>query len=512
MKTFLIGGVPRGLQQDGWWVNAAPSVSSVRPAPSGRSTPTAQGKSDDQRDNTARQTGQMGLLAALIALGDVLIWQVVPGVSLAVFAVALVLAALVVSGRQMAGQKRALVLGGVLLAVLPLVETVNPLSFVIATSGVSLALAVIAGLRAGQLARGVARLWPLGVRQTVADGLALVRGKGRTDVPAGASRWAMAWGMPLGGSAVFVMLLLSANPVANAWVRALGQMEPQLPDAARMMFWLCLVPLCWTALCLPALKERLRSAPRPAHMGPAPAGWINPASVKRALLLFNLLFALQTGMDVFYLYGGAGLPDVISYAAYAHRGAYPLVVTGLLAGGFALLARPWVQGDGMLRVLAVAFVAQNVALVVSSIVRLEMYVTHYGLTHMRVAAGIWMGLTAAGLGLILWQITRRHENTWLVQRGGAMTAGVLYLCAWVPFDAVIARHNLEHQPGRGMAYVCALGDAAKPVIKRYAQRSGRQICGAAGRHVSAPQDWREWGWRNARARSSLSAPTTEPRP
>ena len=58
----------------------------------------------------------------------------------------------------------------------------------------------------------------------------------------------------------------------------------------------------------------------------------------RSLVLFNLLFAVQTVMDVHYLWRGAALPDGMTYATYAHRGAYPLIVTALLAAGFVLVA------------------------------------------------------------------------------------------------------------------------------------------------------------------------------
>src|SRR5665213_1578045 len=54
----------------------------------------------------------------------------------------------------------------------------------------------------------------------------------------------------------------------------------------------------------------------------------------RSLVLFNALFALQTVLDLTYLWGGANLPDGMSHAEYAHRGAYPLIVTALLAAGF----------------------------------------------------------------------------------------------------------------------------------------------------------------------------------
>ena len=49
-------------------------------------------------------------------------------------------------------------------------------------------------------------------------------------------------------------------------------------------------------------------------------------------------------------------------------------------------------------------------------------------------------------------------------------------------------------------YLCQLGDGAKPVIAELAP--GR--CGVQGLWVRSPQDWREWGFRNWRVRTSLA--------
>ncbi|WP_213030895.1 DUF4153 domain-containing protein, partial [Acinetobacter baumannii] len=67
-------------------------------------------------------------------------------------------------------------------------------------------------------------------------------------------------------------------------------------------------------------------------------GFFGVATILRSLILFNLLFALQTVLDMTYLWGKLALPNDLSYATYAHRGAYPLIVTALLAAGFVLIA------------------------------------------------------------------------------------------------------------------------------------------------------------------------------
>ena len=101
----------------------------------------------------------------------------------------------------------------------------------------------------------------------------------------------------------------------------------------------------------------------------------------------------------------------MSYADYAHRGAYPLIVTALLAAAFVLAAMRRngpAEGSADPR-LVYLWIGQNVLLVVSSIFRLGLYVEVYSLTELRIAAGIWMGLVAVGLVLICLRIATRKS-------------------------------------------------------------------------------------------------------
>ena len=159
---------------------------------------------------------------------------------------------------------------------------------------------------------------------------------------------------------------------------------------------------------------------------------------------------MQTGLDVVYLWGGVALPDGLTYAAYAHRGAYPLIVTALLAAGFVLAAmRPGgpAERKPVIRVLVFLWIAQNVMLVVSSMLRLDLYVQIYSLTWWRVAAFIWMLLVAVGLILIVARIAFNRSNTWLVQMNLATLALLACICAFINFPYVIADIQRRSQQG-----------------------------------------------------------------
>ncbi len=67
----------------------------------------------------------------------------------------------------------------------------------------------------------------------------------------------------------------------------------------------------------------------------------------------------------------------------------------------------------MLRRLVTLWIAQNVLLVASSILRTIDYIAVYSLTPWRIAALAWMALVAVGLVLILWRMWRGLSARWL---------------------------------------------------------------------------------------------------
>ncbi len=199
-------------------------------------------------------------------------------------------------------------------------------------------------------------------------------------------------------SCVFLLLFASANPLIEKWLSAanLAKLTEYL-SAPRILFWLLVLCLVW-----PFIHQRWHrtraSAAHPA-LAIGAGEFLSTATVLRSLILFNLLFAVQTVLDIVYLWGNVALPADITYASYAHRGAYPLILTALLAAGFVLVAmRPGGPAEqiNVIRPLVYLWVAQNVMLVISSILRLDLYVQIYLLTTWRIAAFIWMLLVAHG--------------------------------------------------------------------------------------------------------------------
>jgi hypothetical protein len=437
---------------------------------------------------------RLGIAALLVGAGDFLIYGQPVGLSLLIFAALLGVVVLAVHpmalGRRVLPAQLAILLAGLV----PVAENVSWLSASVAL----ICLSVFALWVAGRLSSDLERAGRAILIFLVVAPFRLIRdffrwrraarrlGRRRIHFAAFA-----VWIMPAVLGVVFLALFGAANPVIDYWLSLIDLWKLlDLIEMFRLVFWVFMLVMVWAFL-RPRLPSFLRRAPRPAALAlagrptaPSPnAGQsiedivFGRAAILRALLVFNLMFAVQTVLDAAYLWGGVALPDGMSYASYAHRGAYPLIVTALLAAGFVLAAmRPGnaTSNDRVIRWLVFLWVGQNVMLVISSILRLELYVGIYALTYWRVAAFIWMGLVAVGLLLIIARIAGGKSNRWLTAANLLALSATLYACCFVNFAALIARYNVEHSfemTGKGISldvwYLRSLGPAAFPAIDSF---------------------------------------------
>ena len=414
-------------------------------------------------------------LLALIVAGDLLFWTGQPSLSLALFAGLVFAAARGLRGRGAATAHPALLLA---VGALPVIEHVQPLSFVclVLSLAVSVAWLDIAGpgsaLRAARqrlLSLPVAGLRDM-LRAVSNARRCAVRGEALAEVLAG-------WALPVGGALVLASLLMLSNPLFDRWVAGFGKIHI---DMARLLLWAGLALAVWPFLTV----TRGPSEPAAWRWPSCPAAW-NAAAVARTLLVFNGLMGIQTALDMTYLWSGAPLPDGVTLASYAHRGAYPLLATALLAGVFAALARPFLENRRGLRMLVLLWLAQNLALTAAAARRLDLYVGEFGLTYLRLYAAVWMGVVALGLLLTAWQVARRRSLRWLVLRCAMLAATTLYLACFVNFGAIVVQQNLA-RGSDDHAYLCSLPETARATLP----------CGTPSLQIDG---WRDWSFREWRA-------------
>jgi Domain of unknown function (DUF4173) len=421
--------------------------------------------------------------AGLTALADFLLYDGQYGVSLVVLGLAVAGMALVLN--RQAGNQRLMVGGGLFVsALLPILENNSTLSILVFLSLSALGTLVISNtLRGGvfEMAVWFGRFFFTLPVRSIIDIIGwrkMARAAGATGL-----RFAKfgVWIMPIIAGLIFLALFGNANPVIASFIAKIDLWYLlQFLDFKRVCFWAVIFILVWPFLRarLPELKAKSKQEPKqgPENKRAQTLESIifGPAAILRALIVFNAMFAVQSLLDATYLIGGVTLPDGMTYAAYAHRGAYPLIATALLAAAFVLIAMQEgsaARESGLIRGLVYIWVGQNVLLVLSSILRLDLYIGTYGLTYWRVSALIWMALVAIGLLTIIWRIWRNKNAEWLVGSNIMNVAIALYACCFFNFAGVISTYNstLERQD---TYYLTSLGPMAIPAIDRRV-RSGQ---------------------------------------
>lgn len=491
-----------------------------------------------------RPPGLLGPELVCVAVADGLFWGHGLGLSVPLFCAAVALTAWAVRFRRVGRARIAAAVALLLLSLAPTVDHLSPLSLVLTLLGTALSIQLCSADRPARWIDVVRASTHLFLRipvQAVRDSrrrraFKRRRSKVTTKTSAAPIRW-LAWVAPAILFAVFLTLLASANPViSDALLNIPLDWIVVLIRVPRMLFWLCVLVAVWPAIRVRRSRSASVSLVVPAAMDLPHLSWesvaallLSPEALLRAFLILDVLFSLQIGLDGAYLWGGLALPQGVTFAGYAHRGAYPLMGTALLAAALVLVVRrPGSPSRSLVvSVLLAVFLVQNVVLVVSAMQRLDLYVAAYGLTEWRVAAFAWMSLVAVGLGLIGLQGALSRDNRWLVARSALAALAVLYGWCFIDIPGIVADYDVAHclelqgtGPALDTATIQDLGATAIPAIDRFMlaapdtwqrDRLTNWRAKQASEVRRAMADWRSWsleGWRLLRylARSNVYEP------
>ena len=465
-------------------------------------------------------------LVAAVAAADLLLYGHDVGLGFAAFCVVLtVLAGL--AARPTRGEW-AKALAVTAAALMPLLQQSNALTVLVAVAGTFHACLTVQNLLPAAWGARVAEVL---VQAALAPSrlFPIVRAGLRLENPSSPGPALLRWALPGALALVFVALFADANPLIARAVEAVDLLAALgALFSERTVFWLLMALFAapfiragapWAGRLGAGLAMMAVLRPVGSDAARLAASTREGAFAARALLLFNAVFVAQTASDLVYLWGGLALPEGMSYAEYAHRGAYSLLGTAILAAIFVVWAtrpRGPAEGSPLVARLVLLWVAQNLVLLASSALRLDLYVEAYALTHWRVAAFAWMGLVAAGFVLIVARALLGRSLGWLVGANAAVLVATLYAVAFVDWTDAIARHNLARADTRPVdhAYLRWLGPTALPAVvaHRRAVGPGAYDCemgtteAILRRRVDATFDRREWTRRRARIAAVAAVP------
>jgi hypothetical protein len=487
MPDLIIRGLPSSLANDASWLTEGPE-----PQNQAASAPKAQSAS-----------APFSLLAILllIALADFLFWRYPIGVSLVIFSAGLCAAALINLNPNFSKRDWLIFTSVWSLSALPVLEFMQITSILFLILGhASLLIWTATRSNTGPLARALMFLPFTLISFAAVTCINLGMGVGRPK-PTVTQSGLVAWILPLTVGFIFLWLFIGANPVFQEWINNLSHFNIS-PDAfGRATFWGVIGFLVLPFAMFKGFAPHLHPKSKPQRSTVRPEGTlINARSVQNSLMLFNAMFLVQNVTDLTVLWSGSGLPEGMTYATYAHSGAYPLMATSILAGLFALISRRFTVSSDFIKMLLLIWVAQNIVLLGSAIFRLDLYVDIYGLTYLRLRVIIGMLIVLAGMALLIWQLWKSKSNAWLTGSFSAVVIFVFYTCSFVNFGYVIASENLSRDDRNPDArYLCRyVRSGTKAVLEHYST-SGTRLCFGYYKNMKNPSDnWRAWSYRSAR--------------
>jgi hypothetical protein len=311
---------------------------------------------------------------------------------------------------------------------------------------------------------------------------------------------------------VFGGLFASADA---AFAELVSRVTPEI-NASSLARWLYVFVFATLGLLggayLLAAPPRLAGLERPAKVRLRRLEWALP------LVALNAIFIAFVAVQLTVLFGGAGhvlRTAGLTYAEYARRGFWQLlVVTALTLGVLALAAR-WApratpRDRLLIRVLLGSLAALCLVIVASALFRMHTYEEAYGFTRLRVlvsACELWLGsvlvmVLAAGV---------RMRASWLPQAAiGSGVAALIGLAMLNP-DHFIADRNVARYQDTGridVAYLSGLSADAVPALDRLPAPLRACALGDVARDLAEEHDWRSWNIGADRARHALGGQAT----
>jgi hypothetical protein len=291
--------------------------------------------------------------------------------------------------------------------------------------------------------------------------------------------------------AVFIALFAGADAVFSRFVSNLVDF-----DAGRLVLhMLAILLLAWAGLGL--LRHARRVEPAPVRSRGMRRLTTETAS---ALTALGALFAVFVLIQFAYLFGGLETNTGLTYAQYARKGFFELVIAAALVVLIALTVDRVVQAATRSRLvdtLLLVLIAETLVILASAITRLLAYVDAYGLTQARFYAAIFLAWTGVVLVLAAFLFPRSKRAGFAL---ASLVAAVvlLFATAGVNPDGVIARTNLTKHPVDEVYLSSLSSDAVPSLVGRL---DGSMLCEMTDR----PGDWRSATLARNRARRALTA-------
>lgn len=199
--------------------------------------------------------------------------------------------------------------------------------------------------------------------------------------------------------------------------------------------------------------------------------------LRSAVFLFfmlNLLLLTLNSIDIYsvwfnFTWGNSTLKS------FVHEGTYYLLFSILLSIGLVLYFFRYnlnfFSKNKALKVLCYIWIAQNVILTLSVVIRNLWYVHYFSLAYKRIGLFIFLLLTIMGLISVFLKIKGKKSTFFLIRVNAIIIYSTLVLCSFMDWDMLIAKYNVAHSTNSyyHFSYNAKLSDKTLPVLRLSAE-------------------------------------------
>ncbi|WP_100488757.1 DUF4153 domain-containing protein [Sporolactobacillus pectinivorans] len=196
----------------------------------------------------------------------------------------------------------------------------------------------------------------------------------------------------------------------------------------------------------------------------------DPVIAMTFLSIINAIYVLFTLIQFSYLFGGFSfaLPANFTYAEYARRGFFELIVVTLINFSILLFLLYFTKQDGktinrMIRFLESLLVVCTLVMLVSAFVRMYLYEQMYGYTYLRVLTHAFMIFLFVLFIFTFYRVWKENVKLYKFYLLTAITAFVII--NYMNIDVLITKFNIQRYDHTGkidVDYLTSLSDDAIP--------------------------------------------------
>ena len=202
--------------------------------------------------------------------------------------------------------------------------------------------------------------------------------------------------------------------------------------------------------------------------------FFDPVILLTILILINVIYAIFSIIQFAYLFGGSSfvLPSSYTYAEYARRGFFELVIVSIINFGILLFGITFVKKDNKrifvaIRVLLTLLVIFTLILLISAFYRMLVYEQAYGFTYLRIFVQTFMIML---FFLFIVNIIYIWQLKFPIIKSYFIISLVIYIIMnFANVDIIIAKNNINRYFDSGQIdvdYLKGLSYDAIPEMQR----------------------------------------------